>query len=89
MCVRAAQELSLDLARSFMVGDKACDIEAGNRAGCRTILLRMAGGGWRVAGKDPFASPSTLHSPPATPDLVAGDWTEVVRYVLSNEGMRA
>lgn len=40
MLLRAAQEIHVDLARSFMIGDKACDIEAGKRAGCRTILLQ-------------------------------------------------
>lgn len=36
---RAARELDIDLARSWMVGDILNDIEAGNRAGCRTILI--------------------------------------------------
>lgn len=29
----------LDACRSFMVGDRETDVEAGRRAGCRTILL--------------------------------------------------
>ncbi len=37
----AAQALSLDLARSWMVGDILDDIEAGRRAGCRTVLLEV------------------------------------------------
>lgn len=36
---RAAQELRLDLGRSWMVGDTLDDIEAGQSAGCRTVLL--------------------------------------------------
>jgi D-glycero-D-manno-heptose 1,7-bisphosphate phosphatase len=39
LLVDAASELDLDLARSFMVGDKSSDVEAGRRAGCTTILL--------------------------------------------------
>lgn len=39
LLVRAAAERALDLARSYMVGDRWRDIEAGRRAGCRTILL--------------------------------------------------
>ncbi|HEY3243386.1 MAG TPA: HAD family hydrolase [Phycisphaerae bacterium] len=39
MLLKAAQELDLDLDRSWMIGDGARDIEAGRRAGCRTILL--------------------------------------------------
>jgi D-glycero-D-manno-heptose 1,7-bisphosphate phosphatase len=36
---RAAREHDVDLAASWMVGDILDDIEAGRRAGCRTILL--------------------------------------------------
>lgn len=39
MLVRAAKELDLDLARSWMIGDILDDVEAGNLAGCRTVLL--------------------------------------------------
>jgi D-glycero-D-manno-heptose 1,7-bisphosphate phosphatase len=39
MMLRAQQELGIDLARSFMVGDRWRDIEAGRRAGCRTVLI--------------------------------------------------
>jgi D-glycero-D-manno-heptose 1,7-bisphosphate phosphatase len=39
LLVDAAAELNVDLARSFMVGDKSSDVEAGRRAGCTTILL--------------------------------------------------
>ena len=37
---RAAHELGLDLPQSFMVGDRDSDLEAGRRAGCRTIPFR-------------------------------------------------
>jgi histidinol-phosphate phosphatase family protein len=36
---RAAAELGIDLARSWMVGDILNDVEAGRRAGCRTVLI--------------------------------------------------
>ena len=39
MILRARERLGLDLAGSFMVGDRWRDIEAGRRAGCRTILI--------------------------------------------------
>jgi D-glycero-D-manno-heptose 1,7-bisphosphate phosphatase len=44
MLLDTAAELDLDLAGSFMVGDKASDIEAGRRAGCRTILIENVAG---------------------------------------------
>ena len=39
MLLEAAAEHSLDLERSFMVGDRWRDVGAGKAAGCRTILL--------------------------------------------------
>ena len=39
MILRAREKLGVDLADSFMVGDRWRDIEAGRRAGCRTILI--------------------------------------------------
>ena len=41
MLLRAATELDLDLSSSWFVGDILDDIEAGNRAGCRTILVDL------------------------------------------------
>ncbi|AGA34340.1 D-glycero-D-manno-heptose 1,7-bisphosphate phosphatase [Thioalkalivibrio nitratireducens DSM 14787] len=45
MIRRSADRLGVDPAQSFMIGDKASDIEAGRRAGCRTILLDPTGAG--------------------------------------------
>jgi D-glycero-D-manno-heptose 1,7-bisphosphate phosphatase len=41
MLLRATAELDLDLSSSWFVGDILDDIEAGNRAGCRTILVDL------------------------------------------------
>ena len=43
MLLQAAREHDLDLSKSWMIGDILHDIEAGNRAGCRTILLDNGG----------------------------------------------
>jgi D,D-heptose 1,7-bisphosphate phosphatase len=40
MLLAAADEMDLDLTQSWMIGDSGRDIEAGRRAGCRTILVR-------------------------------------------------
>ena len=39
MLREAADDLDLDLPRSWMIGDSDVDAEAGRRAGCRTILV--------------------------------------------------
>ena len=39
MILEAAKKYNINLQESFMVGDRATDIEAGLEAGCRTIFL--------------------------------------------------
>jgi D-glycero-D-manno-heptose 1,7-bisphosphate phosphatase len=39
MLLDAAARLDLDLSKSFMVGDRWRDVEAGRRAGCRVIFV--------------------------------------------------
>ena len=39
LLIQAANEIHVDLAQSWMIGDILNDVEAGNRAGCRTILI--------------------------------------------------
>ena len=39
MLLEAARDHGLDLARSWMIGDSESDIEAGRRAGCRTLRV--------------------------------------------------
>jgi D-glycero-D-manno-heptose 1,7-bisphosphate phosphatase len=36
---RAARDLQIDVARSWMIGDILDDVEAGHRAGCRSVLI--------------------------------------------------
>ncbi len=49
----AARDWRIDLARSFMVGDREKDLVAGRRAGCRTILV----GAQKVALPPDFSAP--------------------------------
>jgi len=44
MLQEAAREYSIDLSRSYMIGDKSSDIAAGQAAGCRTILVQTGYG---------------------------------------------
>jgi histidinol-phosphate phosphatase family protein len=39
LITRAARELGIDLCGSWFVGDILDDVEAGRRAGCRTVLI--------------------------------------------------
>src|SRR5213075_2864793 len=55
----AARERDIDLERSWLIGDILDDVEAGKRAGCRTVLLD-------VGNKTEWQ-----RAPLRTPDVVA------------------
>lgn len=39
MLLKAAKDYNIDLSQSYMVGDSENDVEAGNAAGCKSVLL--------------------------------------------------
>jgi transaldolase len=41
MLLAASKELGIDLDRSFMIGDRKSDIEAGKAAGCKTVFVDL------------------------------------------------
>jgi histidinol-phosphate phosphatase family protein len=75
---RAADDLVLDLGRSFMVGDKLIDAEAGRRAGGRGVLLRTG------YGRDEERRLLEREGPEA-PDRVVDDLPAAVRWILAQE----
>ncbi len=70
MLERARDEMRIDLSLSYLVGDSTSDILAGERAGCRTILVRTG-----FAGRD--------GSFEAKPDLVVADLSVAVNTILA------
>jgi len=72
MLRRAAAELDLDLARSTVVGDRWHDIEAGSRAGARTVLVRTGYG--RTEEQRP--------KPGVAADAVTDNLIEAVSWIL-------
>jgi D-glycero-D-manno-heptose 1,7-bisphosphate phosphatase len=68
MLLSAAHELDLDLNRSWMVGDILDDVEAGNRAGCRTILVDLG-------------TEAPPGAPARTPSFVARDSVHALRII--------
>ncbi len=50
MLLRAAGDLDIELQHSWLIGDTCDDVEAGNRAGCHTILVN---GGRESVDVDP------------------------------------
>lgn len=59
MLLQAARELNVDLKQSWMIGDKLSDVQAGDRAGCRTILLSNGQVSYEQDDEDEAASTAT------------------------------
>ncbi|MFE1745428.1 D-glycero-alpha-D-manno-heptose-1,7-bisphosphate 7-phosphatase [Coleofasciculus sp. H7-2] len=72
MLVAAAWEHDLDLSRSFMVGDKATDIDMAHNAGCTGILVQT-GFGDRVLTGD--------YQHHTQPDYIAPDLVAAVEWI--------
>ena len=67
----AAQRLHIQMARSWMVGDILDDVEAGHRAGCRSLLFDSGGETlWR-------------RGPGRHPDMRATNWADVARLIIA------
>ena len=73
---QAAREHALDLAASWVVGDRYADLEMGHAAGARGILV-MTG-----YGRGEYELHGT--SWPRQPDALAGNLKDAVRLILQN-----
>lgn len=73
MLRRAAREHDIDLAESFMIGDKASDINLATAAGVRGVLV-MTGYG--------HATLEDLDRWPCAPAIVADNLLEAVKQIL-------
>ncbi len=70
MLQRAVQELHLNLSESWMIGDILHDVEAGNRAGCRTMLVNRGNETDWIGG--PYRTPTlTVNSLQEAADQLA------------------
>lgn len=73
MLIRAADDFSIDLTRSYLIGDKVSDIEAGMNAGCKTILVLTG------HGKEESKFISEYQ-----PDTIVADLFDGVEYILQD-----
>jgi D-glycero-D-manno-heptose 1,7-bisphosphate phosphatase len=72
MILEAAEKLALDLSRSWLIGDAPRDIEAGQAAGCRTILLHLP---------DLPASPAASEKLSTPPDCIVANLKEAMDFI--------
>lgn len=70
MLLDADLDFGVDFSRSWMVGDRMLDVEAGHRAKCRSILL----------GKKENPTDFKDWSPP---EFIAGDLEKAAQFILS------
>lgn len=77
MLVAAAWEHDLDLSLSFMVGDKATDVDMAHNAGCKGILVQTGYG-------DRVLSGNYQHH--TKPDYVAADLPAAVEWICQQLG---
>jgi D-glycero-D-manno-heptose 1,7-bisphosphate phosphatase len=72
----ASLEHNIDLARSFVIGDKASDIELAERAGARGALVMTGYGSETLAHRDRW---------PCKPAIIAENLLEAVKRILDSE----
>jgi D-glycero-D-manno-heptose 1,7-bisphosphate phosphatase len=74
MLEQAAREHHINLAQSFVIGDKASDINLATNAGARGVLVRTGYGNETLANRE---------RRPCYPSIVAEDLLEAVQLILS------
>lgn len=77
MLLRAAQELDIDLKKSFFVGDRFRDMEAAKKVEIRRILVKTGYGKELLQDGGPDTA-----TPESNPDFIAADVLEAVRWIL-------
>jgi D-glycero-D-manno-heptose 1,7-bisphosphate phosphatase len=76
LLLKAAGDMDIDLADSWMIGDILHDVEAGNRAGCKTILINNGNETEWLPGEK------------RVPEYFASDLTEAAKYILAANKVR-
>jgi len=81
MLLRAREEMGIDLASSYRVGDTVKDLGAGRAVGATTVLVLT---GYGRGEREHQSHRWTVH-----PDHVCEDLLEAVQWILAREGMTA
>jgi D-glycero-D-manno-heptose 1,7-bisphosphate phosphatase len=79
LILRAAEEQQIDLAASYVVGDRVGDIQAGHAAGCLSILVRTGYGRSAAAEVDELRCRGDSTG---VPDHTAENLLEAAKWIL-------
>ena len=74
----SAQALQIDVSKSWMIGDRVSDLEAGRTAGCRGVILVRTGEGQKAAEK--IEHPGKVSS--TVPDLICDSLIEAAQFIV-------
>jgi D-glycero-D-manno-heptose 1,7-bisphosphate phosphatase len=80
LLLRAARDLNLDLARSYVVGDRFQDVVMARSVGARAVLVLTGYG----RGELEFVGPTS----PVKPDFVAADLPQALELILADLTIR-
>ena len=73
LLLRAAHEHEIDLTESWMIGDGITDIQAGQRAGCRTVLI----------GRMKCELCELMQEHGVKPDYIAPNLSKAAEYIVT------
>lgn len=83
LLLRASQEMDIELARSYMVGDMPKDIEAAAKAGAKGILVKT-GHGKASLGPDKNSVAAAQRPFPVQPDYIAVNILDAVIWIMKD-----
>ena len=76
LLLKAAEEFKINLTSSYMIGDGLTDVQAGKKAGCKTILL----------GRLKCNLCKLMEDLKVKPDFIVSDLAEAVKLIERLEG---
>ena len=76
---QAARDMAIDLAASYMIGDRYRDMEAAHRAGVKGVLVKTGYGADVLENIGP-----DQETPEARPDHIAENILKAVHWILEN-----
>jgi len=75
MVFQAAEDLDIDLSKSYFIGDSVCDIECGKNANIKTVLIKNTLTDGEI---------NSLLNEGKSPNFVAGNFIEACNFIIKD-----